>query len=66
MVTLEGIQFVTDTSGKRTAVILDLDRYGEIWEDIYAVLIAQERENEPQGSLEEVKRFLISEGKLDE
>ena len=66
MVTLEGIQFVTDTSGKRTAVILDLDRYGEIWEDIYDVLIAQERENEPQESLEEVKRFLIAEGKLDE
>lgn len=66
MVTLEGIQFVTDTSGKRTAVILDLDRYGEIWEDIYDVLIARERENEPRESLEEVKRFLITEGKLDE
>lgn len=66
MVTLEGIQFVTDTSGKRTAVILDLDRYSEIWEDIYDVLIAQERENEPRESLEEVKRLLITEGKLDE
>ena len=29
---LEGIQFVTDTTGKRTAVLLDLDLYGELWE----------------------------------
>lgn len=58
---LEGVQFVTDTSGKRTAVILDLDRYGELWEDIYDILIARERENEPRESLEEVKKMLIAE-----
>jgi hypothetical protein len=63
---LEGIQFVTDTSGKRTAVILDLDRYGELWEDIYDILIARDREDEPRESLEEVKKLLIAEGKLDE
>lgn len=63
---LEGVQFVTDPSGKRTAVILDLDRYGELWEDIYDILIARERENEPRESLEEVKKLLIAEGKLDE
>jgi hypothetical protein len=63
---LEGVQFVTDTSGKRTAVILDLDRYGELWEDIYDILVARDREDEPRASLEEVKKRLISEGKLDE
>ena len=64
--TLEGVQFVTDTSGKRTAVILDLDRYGELWEDIYDILITREREHEPRESLDEVKKLLIAEGKLDE
>lgn len=63
---LEGIQFVTDASGKRTAVILDLDRYGEVWEDIYDILVAREREEEPRESLEDVRKVLIAEGKLDE
>ena len=59
---LEGIQFVTDTWGKQKAVILDLERYSEIWEDIYDVLVARERENEPLESLEDVKKALIAEG----
>jgi len=64
--TLEGVQFVTDASGKRTAVMLDLDRYGELWEDIYDILLARERENEPRESLEDVEKLLILKGKLDE
>ena len=51
MMTLEGIQFVTDATGKRKAVMLDLERYGELWEDIYDILLARERENEPRESL---------------
>lgn len=62
---LEGIQFVTDTTGKQTAVLLDLTIYGELWEDIYDVLLARERENEPRESLEDVKQMLIADGKLD-
>jgi hypothetical protein len=62
---LEGIHFVTDASGKRTAVILDLDRYGELWEDIYDILVAREREDEPRESLEDVKKLLVAEGKMD-
>ena len=65
MMTLDGIQFVTDVSGKRKAVVLDLERYGELWEDIYDILVAREREDEPRESLEEVKRLLIADGKLD-
>ena len=64
--TLEGVQFVTDASGRRTAVMLDLDRYGELWEDIYDILLARERENEPRESLEDVEKLLLAEGKLDE
>lgn len=63
---LKGVQFVTDTNGKRTAVMLDLNLYGELWEDIYDVLLAKNREDDPRESLEDVKRMLIAEGKLDE
>jgi hypothetical protein len=32
---MEGIQFVTDDKGKKVAVQIDLERYGELWEDIH-------------------------------
>ena len=62
MMTLEGIQVVTDAAGKRKAVVLDLDRYGELWEDIYDYLLARERENDPRESLEEVRQMLLADG----
>ena len=63
---LQGIQFVTNSAGEKTAVMLDLKIYGEIWEDIYDVLLAKERENEPRESLEDVKELLKADGKLDD
>ncbi len=56
---LQGNQFVTDTAGKRTAVMLDLERYVELWEDIYDILIAYEREDDPREALEQVKETLL-------
>ncbi len=63
---LEGIQFVTNAAGKRTAVLIDLERYRELWEDIYDILLTRERENEPRETLAEVKEMLIADGLLDE
>lgn len=60
-----GIQFVTNEKGKRTAVLIDLERYGEIWEDMYDSITARGRENEPRESHESVRRRLRSLGKID-
>jgi hypothetical protein len=38
---LEGIQYVTNAKGEPTAVLLDLHLYGEVWEDLYETLVAQ-------------------------
>lgn len=62
---LAGIQFLTDMDGQRTAVLIDLTLYGELWEDIYDILIARQRTAEPRETLAEVRQFLIREGKLD-
>ena len=64
-VLLKGIQFVVDERGEKTAVQIDLKKYGDLWEDFYDTLIAQARGDEPRESLEEVKQVLISQGKLD-
>lgn len=55
---LEGIQFVTNSAGEQTAVLLDLTVYGKLWEDFYDILVARERENEPRESIENVKEML--------
>jgi hypothetical protein len=32
--TVKGVQFVTGTDGRKVAVMLDLEEWGELWEDI--------------------------------
>ncbi len=58
MTTLKGVQFVTDAEGRKTAVLIDLKKHSELWEDIYDNLIARRRAHEPRESLEAVKRRL--------
>jgi hypothetical protein len=62
---MEGISFVTNPKGKRIAVQLDLDKYGELWEDIYDGITARERAHEPKSTIEEVKARLRRRGKLN-
>ena len=62
---MKGIQFVTDEKGQRTAVLIDLKKFGQLWEDFYDSLIAAQRADEPRESLESVRRRLQRQGKLD-
>ena len=62
---IKGIQFVTDEKGQRTAVLINLKKFGELWEDFYDSLIAAQRADEPRESLESVRRRLQRQGKLD-
>jgi hypothetical protein len=43
---MEGIHFVTDEKGRKIAVQIDLERYGEAWEDFYDQLVAEQRKEE--------------------
>lgn len=55
---LRGIDFLLDGSGRKKAVQIDLRRHGEVWEDIYDSLIAEQRRTEPRESLAAVRRRL--------
>ena len=59
------VQHVTDGNGERTAVILPLDEYEELLEDLRVIKVAEETKDEPAIPWEEVKAELVSEGKLD-
>ncbi|HET6371867.1 MAG TPA: hypothetical protein VFG76_01070 [Candidatus Polarisedimenticolia bacterium] len=37
---LHGIQFLVDDAGTRTAVLIDLKKNAEIWEDFYDLAVA--------------------------
>jgi hypothetical protein len=52
---MKGIQFVVDDSGKKSAVLIDLLELGELWEDIYDVLVSESRKHEPTVDWEELK-----------
>mgnify|MGYP000198848273 CR=1 FL=1 len=63
---MEGIQFVTNDRGQKIAVMIDLRKYGELWEDFYDSITAHSRANEPRETLESVKKRLREQGKLNE
>ena len=63
---MKGIQFVTTRSGKKKAVIIDLQKRkpAQVWEDFYDAMIAEERKHEPRTPLLTVKEKLTKSGKL--
>jgi hypothetical protein len=63
---MTGIQFVTDTKGRRVAVQIDLKRYGAVLEDFWDGLISESRRSEKGIPLEKIKADLIKRGRLRE
>jgi len=61
---MRGIQFVVDDTGKKTAVLINLEEWGELWEDIYDVLVSESRRDEPRVPWEELKAELATEERL--
>jgi hypothetical protein len=45
---VKGVQFVVNERGKKTAVVIDLKRHSELWEDFYDTAVARERQSEPR------------------
>jgi PHD/YefM family antitoxin component YafN of YafNO toxin-antitoxin module len=62
---MNGVQFIIDSQGQKTAVLIDLKKYGELWEDIYDNWLAQKRNNEPRETLPSVRERLKRQGKLN-
>ncbi len=58
---LSGVQYLVDDSGKRTAVVISLEEWGELWEDFYDVLVSESRKDEPAVAWETLKAELESE-----
>jgi len=55
-------RFIVDEAGKKTAVILPVEDYEELLEDIHDLAVIAERKDEPTISLEELKKRLKTDG----
>lgn len=59
-------QYVTDETGKKTAVILPIEEFEELLEDLQDLAILAERRDEPTISHEEVVARLKRDGYLQD
>jgi len=62
---MEGVEYFFDKDGEPKAVLIDLKKNGELWEDFQDLLIAEQRRNEPTESFESVKARLQKKRKLN-
>jgi len=60
---MPGIEFLIDRKGRKKAVLIDLKKHKELWEDLYDAYVAHRRHNEPRESLASVKRLIEAKAK---
>jgi PHD/YefM family antitoxin component YafN of YafNO toxin-antitoxin module len=60
--TVSRTQYVVDSKGKKTGVILSLKKYEKLQEDLHDLAVIAERRDEQPISLEELKRRLKKDG----
>lgn len=61
---MKDIQFVVDDQGGKTAVLINLQEHGELWEDFYDCSLARAWDDKPRESLAEVREQRRQQGKL--
>jgi hypothetical protein len=57
-------RFIVDEKGNRVSVVLPVDEYEELLEDLHDLAVVAERRNEPAVSLAMVKKRLKAGGLL--
>lgn len=61
----KNVQFVTDAEGHRGAVILPIEEYEEMMEDLHLGRAARETKAEPRRPFEDVAKELRAAGEID-
>jgi hypothetical protein len=52
---MTGVHFVTDERGRKTAVLIDLKKHRQVWEDFYDALLAEQRRGEEEEPYDEYR-----------
>ena len=62
---MQNVQYITDAEGHKTAVILPIDEYEEMLEDLHFWAVARESEDEPRRDFADVVNELRAAGEID-
>ena len=57
-------QYIVNEKGQKTAVVLPVEEYQELLEDLHDLAVIAERRDEPTVSFEELKKRLKEDGLL--
>ena len=55
-------KYIVDEEGQKTEIVLPIDEYEELLEDIHDLAVIAERKDEPAISFEELKKKLHADG----
>lgn len=59
-------QFLVNRDGKKTAVVIPIEDYKRLLEDLHDLSVIAERRHEPTISFDEIKRRLKADGLLQD
>jgi hypothetical protein len=59
------VQYITDEAGNKTGVILSLEEYEELLEDMPLIRVAYETRDEPRRPFKEVLDEMRAAGEID-
>jgi len=62
---MEGIMFLTDDQNKKRYVQIDIDKYGDVVEDVLDSIDVQMRKDEESYPAEDILKELKEKGNLD-
>jgi hypothetical protein len=58
---MRGVQFLVNENGEKTAVLLDLQEWGQLWEDFHDILVSRSRAQEESVSWDDLQTELDQE-----
>jgi hypothetical protein len=61
---MRGVKYLYNANGKRTGVLIDLERNRALWEDLFDVALARSRARERTVPWTTVRRQLERQGRL--
>jgi hypothetical protein len=61
---MHGINYITNEKGKRTGVVIDLSKHGDLWEDFYDAWMIEQRKEDQRIPWEKAKKMLRKSRKL--
>jgi hypothetical protein len=61
----KNVQFVTDAEGRKTAVILPIEEYEDLMDDLAMGRAARESNAQPRRPLDDVVREMRAAGEID-